>query len=174
MALMGLRPDPCGDDVARPRLFLRPGEHIVAASPTEVATVLGSCVAVCLWNPVRGHGAVNHFLLPEGGAEAAEAAWRYGDAAVDLLVGRMLELGARRGELRAKVFGGAHLLASAPNGTPRLGSRNVAVALERLASHQLEIEAQAVLGRHGRKLVFHTDTGAAWVKTLGNESGDER
>jgi chemotaxis protein CheD len=172
---MGLRPALAGaDDLARPRLFLRPGEHIVAASPTEVATVLGSCVSVCLWDPVRGHGAVNHFLLPVGGAGTAEAAWRYGDCAVDLLIGKMLALGARRGELHAKVFGGAHLLATGPDGAPRLGSRNVTVALERLASHHLEIEAQAVLGRHGRKLVFHTDTGSAWVKTLGTEGGDER
>ena len=63
-------------DVARPRLFLRPGEYIVAASPTQVATVLGSCVSVCIWNPTRGYGAVNHFLLPLGGAGASDSSWR--------------------------------------------------------------------------------------------------
>ncbi|HBL27200.1 MAG TPA: chemotaxis protein CheD [Acidobacteria bacterium] len=174
MGLLSFRSAPTEvDEVVRPHLFLRPGEHIVAASPTEVATVLGSCVAVCLWNPVRGHGAVNHFLLPLGGDGAGGAAWRYGDTAVDLLVGRMLELGARRGELVAKVFGGAHLLSAGTNGTPRLGSRNAEIALARLAGHQVQVEAQAILGRFGRKLVFHTDTGAAWVKTLGTESGDE-
>ena len=109
----------------------------------------------------------------EGGDGAGGAAWRYGDTAVDLLVGRMLELGARRGELVAKVFGGAHLLSAGTNGTPRLGSRNAEIALARLAGHQVQVEAQAILGRFGRKLVFHTDTGAAWVKTLGTESGDE-
>lgn len=161
-------------DVARPRLFLRPGEYIVAASPTQVATVLGSCVSVCIWNPTRGYGAMNHFLLPLGGAGATDSAWRYGDAAVDGLVRLLLDMGARRADLRAKVFGGAHLLFAGNNGPHKLGSRNVAIALERLANHQVEVEARAVGGDRGRKLVFHTDTGEAWVRTLGAEGGDER
>ncbi len=160
--------------MARPRLFLRPGEYVVAASPTEVATVLGSCVSVCIWNPRRGYGAVNHFLLPAGGTAAGESTWRYGDTAVDGLIRTLLEMGARRGELRAKVFGGAHLLSCGLDGPDKLGSRNVAMALERLASYSLEVEAQAVGGDRGRKLVFHTDTGAAWIKTLGAGGDDER
>jgi chemotaxis protein CheD len=154
----------------RPHMFLRPGEYVVSASPTEVVTVLGSCVSVCLWNPVRGYGAMNHFVLPIGDPRASDSSWRYGDSAVDGLVHKLLELGARRGELRAKLFGGGHLLASRSNDDRRLGARNVAIARERLASHQLDVEAQAVGGDYGRKVFFHTDTGNAWVQALGRET----
>src|SRR5262249_44811038 len=83
------------------RVSLAPGRLFVSATPAQVSTILGSCVSVCLWDPEARAGGINHFLLPEG----VPASPRFGQSAVPLLIQGVLDLGARRTRLRAKVFG---------------------------------------------------------------------
>ena len=47
-----------------PRKFIHVGEIFVGIRPTEIVTVLGSCVGVCLYDRVEMIGAMNHYLLP--------------------------------------------------------------------------------------------------------------
>jgi chemotaxis protein CheD len=105
---------------------------------------------------------MNHFLLPEGGPPSA----RFGESAVPLLIERLLDLGARRARLRAKLFGGACVLEAFRAVANTLGVRNVAVARERLRSAAIPIVAEDVGGDLGRKVVFEVRTGCAWIRVI--------
>jgi chemotaxis protein CheD len=152
-----------GPTVVRHRVYLHPGQLHAAAEPTEVTTVLGSCVAVCLWDPEARIGGVNHYTLPAplGGSAPSP---RFGEAAIEMLVQQVVALGGRGHHLQAKVCGGGNAFGKA--GGLSLGQKNVDVARERLAAHGIAVVAVHVGGTRGRKLIFQTDTGIAWVKRL--------
>jgi chemotaxis protein CheD len=145
-----------------PSLFIHPGQLAASATPRLFATILGTCVSVCLNDPVATVGGINHFLLPYGAGTSASGA-RYGNVALERLFQEVLQEGARRERLQAKVFGGMnsmHSLALKED----LGASNVSFALEWLARHAIPVVAQDVGGDRGRKLLFSSVDGAAWVK----------
>jgi hypothetical protein len=74
-----------------------------------LTTVLGSCVAACLRDPVAGVGGMNHFLLPDGAGAGTDAGRRYGAYAMELLINELIKAGARRERLEAKLFGGGRM-----------------------------------------------------------------
>jgi chemotaxis protein CheD len=156
---------PVEDDVVRPPSYLHPGEMVIAAAPHSVTTVLGSCVAVCLWSARTGAGGINHFLLPSAEDVEGVAPLRFGN----LAIGRMLDEFARlTGGLRhveAKVFGGAQLLGGMGR-AEHLGRKNVRVAFGLLRDAGIPVVAHDVLGSKARKLVFHTDTGVVWLRKI--------
>lgn len=153
---------PGADGRARPSVYLHAGQVHASAEPSSVVTVLGSCVAVCLWDTRAGVGGVNHFLLPH--PTLREQSARFGAVAMPQLLEQVLRLGARRAQLEAKVFGGACLM-DAMKGR-NLGAENVELALRALQEAGVPVRERDVGGRNGRKLVFHTDVGAAWVRKL--------
>ena len=69
--------------------FLLPGQLHVAIEPTTISTILGSCVAICLWDMKKRIGGMNHYLLPEGDASTANRL-RYGNIANPELLQQML------------------------------------------------------------------------------------
>jgi len=89
-----------------------PGQYHAAADDIVIVTVLGSCVSACLWDPLRRIGGMNHFMLPgvSRSSDAAPASATLGVYAMEVLINRLLKLGAERGRLQAKVFGGASVL----------------------------------------------------------------
>ena len=97
------------------RVSIVQGENAVVAEPhVIVSTLLGSCVAACLYDPVAKVGGMNHFLLGEPGADhrvAANDMARYGVHAMELLINAMMKAGAERGRLRANLYGGANIIA---------------------------------------------------------------
>jgi chemotaxis protein CheD len=120
-------------------------------------------VAVCLFDLEAGVGGMNHFLLPHH--VERERSPRFGTVAVPELVEAVRRAGGRPGAMKAKVFGGACVI-RAFRGSRNLGDENA-----RLALHLLEESGVAVLdadlgGERGRKLVFHSDQGTAWVRKL--------
>ena len=146
--------------IARERRYVQPGQLLVTVMPTAVTTILGSCVAVCLWEPQRGIGGMNHFMLPMGSAGP-----RFGPAAMEQLVEKMREAGARLPLLRAKVFGGACMFTEMQSST-HLGQKNADVALDFLKRRGIEIVQTDVGGNRGRKLIFHTDEGTTWLTSI--------
>ena len=94
------------------RMHVVQGEQFVTTDPEVVlTTLLGSCVAACMRDPVAGVGGMNHFLLPGGRSSSADRqAERHGVHAMELLVNALLQRGARRDRLEAKLFGGARLI----------------------------------------------------------------
>ena len=135
----------------------------------SIVLILGSCVGVCLWDAVNAIGGATHYLLPCWDGTGA-ASPRYGNVAVSILVQKLVEAGADRGQLRAKVFGGGCLFDSMretnSNKEQHLGSRNVEMALEILTKAQIPVISTVVGMDRGQRIVFRTDTGDAEIKVL--------
>jgi chemotaxis protein CheD len=146
--------------------YLHPGEIHASGHPARVTTILGSCVAVCLFDARRHVAGLNHFLLPSAPAASATSI-RYGDVAIGVLIRRVLNLGATREGLTAKIFGGANVLHAFAEGSRHIGLANVDVARELLERNGIPLVAEDVGGTRGRKLVFSLPDGAAWVKGIG-------
>lgn len=146
------------------------GEVFASDSPALVATVLGSCVAACLYDPVACIGGMNHFMLPEANRETTSAA--FGIHAMELLINKIMRLGGDRRRLQAKVFGGANVLAL-QGAELQIGQRNVAFVRQFLEDEGIMLAAQRVGGNQGVKLCFYTATGRALVKPLPNRLLDE-
>jgi chemotaxis protein CheD len=144
-------------------IFLTPGDLYSGAEPAVVSTILGSCVAVCLWDHRSGRGGMNHFLLPRCGASSPTP--RYGDVAINHLVEEMERLGSRPANLCAKVFGGAMVL---PFGLPAetVGAQNVNAALDLLRSHRIPVLTRRTGGQRGLLIRFHTRLGWVMVREL--------
>lgn len=147
------------------------GAVYATAEPTVVKTLLGSCVAVCLFDPLVRIGGMNHFMLPNpvAGRDDRLDTARFGVHAMDCLVGALQKLGASRRRLRAKVFGGGDVLKIGGSGAS-VAERNIAFIDEFLRTECLPVVARDVGGELTRDLRFHTDTGKVYVKRLG-ESG---
>lgn len=152
-------------DRSRRTLYLHPGRLIVATEACAITTILGSCVAVCLWDPVHQIGGINHFLLPHGGANNPAPA-RFGNTSTESLIEELSNRCALKTSLQAKVFGGACMLESFQTGTNDLGRKNTEAALSALARFGIPVIAQDTGGRRGRKLIFNTDDGVAWVRKI--------
>ena len=148
---------------ARAEHYLMPG-LIHAGYTTAITTILGSCVAVCVWDATRKTGGMSHFLLPHGSVTRGSEG-RFAEQAIPRLLEDVVNAGARREHLQAKLFGGAcvHAAFQRPD---HLGVRNVESAQRLLAAAGIPVVVQDVLGTRGRKIVFHTDDGDAYVKYL--------
>lgn len=155
---------PGEDGVERRRVYLQAGQVFASAEPASVVTILGSCVAVCLFDPVARVGGMNHYLLPL--SVERERSARFGNVALALLLDEVLARGARKGNLRAKVFGGAGVLDGFQRSGRSLGHDNVELALRTLEREGIPVVDGDVGGRKGRKVIFQVDDGSAWMRTL--------
>jgi len=147
-----------------PRLthYLYPGAIFADPRPHLVTTVLGSCVAVCLWDPGRRLGGINHFLLPLWNGEGLPTP-RYGNVAIDALLERLLALGTQRGAVQAKIFGGAAMWEN-PHGLLAVGERNIDLARRRLDELHIPVVASDLGGDMGRKLIFNSGDGSVLLR----------
>lgn len=124
------------------------GDHRVSSNPEEsLLTILGSCVAACLYDPVRGVGGMNHFLLADGDGQEA---MRYGAYAMEVLINDLLKLGASRDRLEAKLFGGAKIMERLND----IGAENVLFARRFLATEGIPIVGESLGGRRARRIEF--------------------
>jgi chemotaxis protein CheD len=146
-----------------PEIFLRPASLYCSLTPTIVTTVLGSCVAVCLWNRKHSIGGMNHFVLPSGSSSEIDA--RYGDTAISRLIEEMAVLGCVGQDLEAKIFGGAEVLSfgAAEN---NVGTKNVEMAMGCLARRTIPITARRTGGKNGVLIRFSTQTGHVLVRRI--------
>jgi chemotaxis protein CheD len=138
---------------------LPPGEYFATPRDLAMVTVLGSCVSACLWDARHRIGGMNHFMLPGAGDSA-----RLGIYAMEVLINRMLKCGAQRGNLVAKVFGGANVLEGMD--TLNIGSRNAVFVLEFLAEERIPVVAQDLEDLYPRKVAFLPASGRVLVKRL--------
>lgn len=144
------------------RIFITQGEHGVSADQgATISTILGSCVACCLWDPVAGVGGMNHILLAANSNSPTDSNNMSGVNAMELLINDLLKLGAVRTRLLAKAFGGASMIA----GLSDIGATNCAFALEYLKSEGIECVSNSLGGDSARQVIFTPSTGAARVKT---------
>jgi len=140
---------------------LLPADYAVSDEPLAIVTLLGSCVAACLYDPLLRVGGMNHFMLPDGEADPGNA--RYGVHAMELLVNALLKRGARRTRLLAKVFGGGNVLRGFQD---PIGSRNARFVLDYLDAERIPVQASDLGDIHPRKVAFFVQTGRTLVRRL--------
>lgn len=143
-------------------VFLPSGSLCCSVDPIIVNTVLGSCVSVCFWDRRLRIGGINHFLLPRWNGEG-EPSLRYGDVAIRQLLAEMEELGSRKADLHAKIFGGAAVL-SLPSGG--VGGNNVIHAFQLLDQYGIEVVAARTGGVNGMSLRLFTACGTVQLRPI--------
>lgn len=140
------------------------GEYYVSSKPVVISTLLGSCVAACLYDPIKKIGGMNHIQMP-GRADLKNfnASARYSINAMELLINGMMKLGADRGKIIAKIFGGASVIPSvlAENA---IGPEIVSFVKKFLKEEKIEIVSSDLGGIKTRKIFFDTDTGSVLLK----------
>jgi chemotaxis protein CheD len=156
------RQETAAESNGRPKVYLHAGQLYASDRATEIVTILGSCVSVCLYDTTCGIGGMNHFMLP---TDSLTPSPRYLRHAMDMLLQQLVAFGAKCSRLEAKVFGGASVLKNGETGLD-LGGRNVDAARARLAQEKIPIVAEDVGGLRGRKLVFVTSDGTALIKQV--------
>ncbi|MQY43872.1 chemotaxis protein CheD [Epibacterium sp. SM1969] len=141
------------------------GEYRVTTDPSVVlSTVLGSCIAACVYDDQNGVGGMNHFLLAHSnGAGAASA--RYGVHAMELLINGIMKKGAQRRNLQAKVFGGAKMSVNLSD----IGAKNTAFIQSFLRDEGIPCISSSVGGTSARRVRFHPVSGAAQQTHVQND-----
>ncbi|MBB6480189.1 hypothetical protein [Spirochaeta isovalerica] len=160
------------------------GEYYISTSREVISTVLGSCISVCLYDPVNRIGGMNHFMLPSGGQESlinssgidkeklTEHSMRYGITAMEVLIGEMQKRGAERIHLKAKIFGGGKVINKNMTGTT-VGDKNIGFARAYLKMEKIPIESENVGATWGRKIFFLTENNSVFVKKVDLEPAVE-
>jgi chemotaxis protein CheD len=144
-----------------------PGEYYYTNKDMLIVTVLGSCVSACIRDRATGLGGMNHFMLPDGGADVGSpvsASARYGTYAMEVLINDLLKAGARRDNLEAKVFGGGAVLKGFT--AINVGERNAAFVQTFLKNEKIRIVAEDLEDIYPRKVYFFPRTGKVLVKKL--------
>ncbi len=155
-------------DFSRNAVKIMPGEFFVAGADVVITTVLGSCVAACMWDRTAAVGGMNHFMLPggqgDGGNELTAVSGRYGVFAMEQLINELIKRGARKANLEAKVFGGGAVLRTFS--TLNVGERNAAFVLEFLKTEGIRVASQDLMDIHPRRVAFFPVSGRALCKKL--------
>ncbi len=141
------------------------GDWHVSTQPKEVlVTILGSCIAACIRDPIAKVGGMNHFLLPGNEAQVTElsAASRYGVFAMESLINGILKAGGLKTRLEVKVFGGGNVIKS----SQKIGSKNAEFVRHFLANEGLKIVSEDLEGDLPRRIHYFPDTGKVMMRKL--------
>ncbi len=147
------------------KVFLLPAEMHLEKEPAEISTLLGSCVAVCLFNRSLFIGGMNHFMLDKtpGGIEPSG---KFGDYATVSLIEAMFTYDAHPENIQATVLGGGNVIGHL-NIIGGIGTRNLAVAFDTLEKYGITaVDKQHIGGDCGRRLYFKTWNGELIVRTI--------
>ncbi|RKZ99715.1 MAG: chemotaxis protein CheD [Gammaproteobacteria bacterium] len=158
------------------RIIIDPGEYYVSNKQEVISTLLGSCVAACLYDPVNKVIGMNHFLLAyrhhsftSPTIQSEEG--RYGLNAMELLINDMMAKGAIRRHIKAKCFGGGDVLhlRGEIGGRKSVGGANIDFIREFLQDENIPMVGSALGGNHGRNVHFVGDDYSVFVKTIGKQ-----
>ena len=149
-------PEPASSNRDERRFHVYQGKYKVSNTQNVVlCTILGSCVSVCLHDPVARVGGMNHFLVP--GANSSTNSLSHGAYSMELLINGMLKRGAERSRLVAKLFGGGAVM----NGLSDIGRQNAEFACDFLQTEKIPCLAQSLGGASARRLKFWPYDGKA-------------
>ena len=142
------------------------GEYYASKGSTIISTLLGSCVAVCLYDKENHIGGMNHILMPgKPDMGKYDASARYGINAMELLINAIMKLGGNRKKIIAKTFGGANVLPSISEDRA-IGLKNIQFVVDFLGEEKIKIVSRDFGGNDTRKIFFHTDTGIVFLKRI--------
>jgi chemotaxis protein CheD len=137
--------------------YLKQGELVVAGGDMKIFTILGSCVAVFLWDEGTRIGGANHFLLPHWNKQGVPDV-KYGDVAITELHDKVILHGAVKRRLVAKIYGGASMF-KMDKAVFNVGQRNVEIAKQKLMELNVPIVEENTGGTSGRRIFFDPATG---------------
>lgn len=154
--------------MASKSIYLQPGQWGAGEAGQRISTVLGSCISITLWHPLRRLGAMSHFLLPSRkGAPAAVKDARFGDEALSLMLAHLNARGVDIAACEAKIFGGGNMFPDQFRDDGfAVGRRNGEAALRMVRAHGLRVVAQSLYGVGHRQIIFDIGTGAVWVRQV--------
>jgi chemotaxis protein CheD len=164
------------NQTAPEHIYLKPGDIYISNKPALISTLLGSCVAVTMFSPRLGAGAISHGILPSCKGkkpceddEYCREGVRYVECSIMRMLGWFMLNGVAREEIDVKVFGGSDML-SVPEITTKasVGRQNIAMAFHVLEKEMLRVSASDVGGLRGRKIIFSSKTGEVLLKRLRN------
>ncbi|WP_291362830.1 chemotaxis protein CheD [Acetobacter sp. UBA5411] len=139
-------------------ILVTQGEMYISYDPKMVMTTLvGSCIAACMFDSTAKIGGMNHFLLPDGNEISATSRLSYGFHAMECLINGLIKQGARKSNLCCKLFGGANIRANLGD----IGTRNAAFATDFLNSEGISCVGSSLGGDRGRRIRFWPATGRA-------------
>ncbi|MFA5216301.1 chemotaxis protein CheD [Sulfuricurvum sp.] len=142
--------------------FIHVGQIHVDSAPSAISTVLGSCVAVCLYDNTLGIGGMNHYLLPFWNGNGLQSP-KFGNVSIPKLIESMMAKGSTSRTIEAKIFGGASMNIGASE-SMMIGQKNILVAKEILKEYKITIVAEDVGGQNGRKIQFDLERGKVLLK----------
>lgn len=153
--------------------FIHVGQIHVDRGSTRITTVLGSCVAVCLYDKRLCIGGMNHYLLPFWNGNGLQSL-KFGNISIPKLIEAMLEHGSSIGNIEAKIFGGASIYFVNSNQNMMVGEKNILVAKEILNDYKIKIVAEDLGGNLGRKIQLNVENGKVLLKyTANSDFGDK-
>ena len=143
------------------------GDLFISTSDDLVAYSLGSCVGICLWDPIAKVAGMAHVVLPTAPAGAVALPGKFGDTAVPALLSALARAGAQKFRLQCKIAGGAAVLAIGGGGSlPKIGDRNVESVKAALAKVNLRILGEQTGGNQGRTVRLEPASGRVLVRTV--------
>jgi len=147
-----------------------PGQYYVSKNDELIATVLGSCISVCVIDRVAGIAGMNHFMLPiysqghadSWGSTVISAETRYGNFAMEHMINDIIKYGGVKSRLELKVIGGGRVMDKMTD----VGLRNISFVYDYIANERLQLVKEDVGDRYPRKVIFHVKTGKVKVRKL--------
>lgn len=167
------------DTVGMHKIIIHPGEYAVTTETTVIHTILGSCISVCLYDPLNNVAGMNHFLLASNRFAKSMPmpitdAGRYGVHAMELLINDILKNGGERKNFKAKVFGGAAVInLETKDNFLNIGDINIRFITDFLTREKISIEAMDVGGKQGRVIKFRTDTYRVYRRFIRNTATEK-
>ena len=144
--------------------FLHPGEYFFSGGGDRIGTLLGSCIAICLWHPILHIGGMCHFVLPAQHKKAGRLNGRYADEAMEMFRASVLAHNTEFKQYQASIYGGANVVASLmKEDEDTIGERNAAVAMELLMANRVAIGIVDVGESWPRRIAFDVASGEVTV-----------
>ena len=150
-------------------LIIHPGEFHACGGESIISTVLGSCVAVALCDPIRRVGGMNHFMLPGKIGQTdiyRTEAGKYGINAMELLINALMKIGGRKEAFIAKIFGGGTILPITGKRVTNVSQDNISFAFKFLETEGIKIVSYDVGGTMARKVLLFPDSGKVLLKRI--------
>lgn len=151
------------------RKFLLPGESAFARNETLINTLLGSCVAVCIYDSKNRWGGMNHYMLPHH-QEGKLTPGKFGDFSINALIKVALSAGSEKRDLEASIYGGGnvvgHLGSALVTGVSDVGDRNIALAKKVLKEYNIPILRNDTGGNNGRRIEMNSASNEISVRTI--------